>query len=169
MKDKIEFEQLNLGWNAEPNAPEVEITVLGNDVIVVFFLNAFLYDEFNEGDKAKLTFHDCMQYRCGNPNDEGFYIYGQSRFKSFGVKWGEFYLVRGSNWKEEFPDLIFVSNQPHDRLNHYLFYFKDETFECIAKNFDLQIETKQTNSVLSNYPLREEHPFSKGFLTYRSI
>lgn len=37
MKDKIEFEQLNLGWNAEPNAPEVEITVLGNDVIVVFF------------------------------------------------------------------------------------------------------------------------------------
>lgn len=142
MKNEIKFEQLNFGWNAEPNAPEVKINVVENDVVIQFFLNAFEYDKFSEGDKAKLTFHDCLQYRCGSPNDEGFYIFGQSRYKSLGVKWGEFYLVHGSNWEEDFPDSIFVSNQAHGVLNHYLFYFKDETFECVAKNYDLQIEHK---------------------------
>ena len=31
------FEQINKEWNAEPNAPEVEISVVGNDVSVEFF------------------------------------------------------------------------------------------------------------------------------------
>lgn len=40
----ITFEQLNFDWNAEPNAPEVEITVSDNSVIVEFYLNAFKYN-----------------------------------------------------------------------------------------------------------------------------
>ena len=139
MKTKIKFEQLNHNWNADPNVPEVNIAVLKNDVVVEFFLNAFQYNNFCEGDRARLTFHDCLQYRCGEPNDEDFYL-GHSRYKSSGVKWGEFYLVHNSNWKKDFPTSIFVSDQPHDKLKNYLFYFKDETFECIAKSYDLQIE-----------------------------
>ena len=81
----MEFEQLNKDWNAEPNAPEVEITVTGNDVVVEFYLNAFQFEAFNEGDKVVLTFRDCLQYRYGSPNDEGFYDH--SRYKAFGVKW----------------------------------------------------------------------------------
>lgn len=137
---KIEFEQLNHGWSAEPNAPEVSIEVINNDVVVAFFLNPFQHNRCNEGDKAILTFRKCLKYRRGSPNDEGFYIFGESRFKAFGVKWGEFYLVRHSNWEEDFPDATVVSNQRHDIMNHYLFYFKDETFECVAKSYDLQIE-----------------------------
>ena len=133
----IEFEQLNKEWNAEPNAPEVSISVSGNNVEVTFFLNAFQFENFNEQDTAKLVFHDCLQYRYGSPNDEGFYIFNQSRFKKLGIKWGEFYLVHNSDWEDVFPDCVHVSDQQHDGLKHYLFYFRDGTFECIARDYDL--------------------------------
>ena len=46
--------------------------------------------------------------------------------------------MHGSNWEEEFPDPIFVSEQAHDELNHYLIYFRDATFECLAKSYELK-------------------------------
>ena len=139
--DYISFEQLNLDWNAEPNAPEVEISVYDNKVTVEFFLNAFKYKQFSEEDKAKLTFYNCHQYRFGAPNDEGFYSYNQSRYKKYGVKWGEFYLVHNSDWEDNFPNPIIVGEKS-ENLNHYLFYFKDETFECIAENYSVEFITK---------------------------
>lgn len=136
----IEFEQLNIDWNAEPNAPEVTVSVLGNNVEVRFFLNNLQYGNFDEQNIARLVFHDCLQYRYGSPNDEGFFIFNQSRFKKLGVKWGEFYLVHNSDWEKVFPDRVHVSDQPLDGLKHFLFYFKDGTFECIAKDYELLIE-----------------------------
>ena len=35
MSEKIQFEQLNSDWNAEPNAPEVEIAIAGNDLMAI--------------------------------------------------------------------------------------------------------------------------------------
>lgn len=43
MNNQILFEQLNLGWNAEPNAPELDVWVNDNDVIIKFFLDSFLF------------------------------------------------------------------------------------------------------------------------------
>ena len=140
MSEKIQFERLNSDWNAEPNAPEVEIAIAGNDLTLRFFLNAFQYERFNHGDCATLVFHDCLKYRYGAPNDEGFYVFGESRYKPFGVKWGEFYRVCGADWENDFPDAIFVSKQPHDALSHYLFYFRDGAFECVAKSYDLKFD-----------------------------
>lgn len=134
MMSEIKFEQLNMDWNAEPNAPKLQIEIKGSDVLIEFYLNAFMFERFAERDKARMTFYNCLQYRNGAPNDEGFYYYGKSRFKKYGVKWGEFYLVHNSNWQEEFPNPIKVGGSS-DNLNHYLFYFKDETFECIASSF----------------------------------
>lgn len=136
----ITFERLNLDWNAEPNDPEVKIHVCGNDVILEFYLNPFQYKQFSEDDRAKITFHNCYQYRYGYPNDDGFYSYNQSRFKKYGVKWGEFYLVHNSNWKDEFPEPIIVGRYA-DNTNHYLFYFRDGTFECIAKSYNIEFLT----------------------------
>ena len=136
----IEFEQLNIDWNAEPNAPEVTVSVLGKNVEVRFFLNNLQCENFDEQNIARLVFHDCLQYRYGSPNDEGFYIFNQSRFKNLGVKWGEFYLVHNSDWEKVFPDRVHVSDQSLDGLKHFLFYFKDGTFECIAKDYELLIE-----------------------------
>ena len=98
MTNQIKFEQLNIGWNAEPNAPELSISVEDDSVIIMFYLNAFAYEGYSKGDKVKITFHSTYQYRVGAPNDEGFYTYNQSRYKKYGVKWGEFYLVHNSDW-----------------------------------------------------------------------
>lgn len=137
MNSQIIFEQLNRGWTAEPNAPELELITKENDVIIEFFLDSFVFNDFSEGDRARITFHKCLQYRIGPPNDEGFFIYGQSRYKKYGVKWGEFYLVHNSDWKDSFPDSIVVGENS-ENLKHYLFYFKDETFECIANSYDIK-------------------------------
>lgn len=137
MDNQIYFEQLNVGWNAEPNAPELSISVNEADVIIEFYLNAFVYEEFSEEDKAKITFHNCLQYRCGAPNDEGFFQYGKSRYKKHGVKWGEFYLVHNSDWEENFPNPIKVCDV-NNPLQHFLFYFRDETFECIASSYSIE-------------------------------
>lgn len=137
MFSPIKFEQLNMGWNADPNSPELQINVIDTDVVIEFYLNSFEYEDFHEGDKARIVFHNCFQYRNGYPNDEGFFCYGQSRFKKFGVKWGEFYRVHNYNWEKDFPAPIVVG-ETHAEKNHYLFYFKDETFECIASSYDIE-------------------------------
>lgn len=96
----MSFEKLNIDWNADSNAPEVEVKVSGQNIILEFYLNSYMYEQYNKGDKARLIFHNCIQYRLGEPNDEGFYVYGKSRYKGYGVKWGEFYLVHNSDWKK---------------------------------------------------------------------
>lgn len=150
MSVQISFEQLNIGWNADPNAPEPDITVHGTDVMLEFYLNAFAYEGFSEGDKAKITFHDCYLYRDGSPNDEGFYLYNQSRYKKYGIEWGEFYLVHHSDWRENFPDPIRVGTF-HDHLQHYLFYFREQTVECIASSFRMEFYA-------GAFPKREKSP-----------
>lgn len=137
MSDQIIFEQLNIGWNAEPNAPELNISVNDTDVIIDFYLNSFAYESISKEDKARIIFHNCHQYRNGAPNDEGFYCYNQSRYKKYGVKWGEFYLVHNSDWRKNFPDPTKIG-PVRDNLQHYLFYFRDETFECIASSYDIE-------------------------------
>lgn len=136
----MQFLQLNDGWNAEPNAPEVDIIIQDSKVIVSFYMNAFIFEKFDEDDKGILTFHDCIQYRYGSPNDEGFYCFRQSRYKDYGVKWGEFYEVKDSDWKTNFPDAILTNNHfdSSKEFKHFLFYFKDGTFECVASDYDLE-------------------------------
>jgi hypothetical protein len=34
---KADFLQLNLGWNAEPNAPDPQVETLGNDIVLCFY------------------------------------------------------------------------------------------------------------------------------------
>ncbi len=137
----MRFIQINDNWNAEPNSPDVEIKVQNNDVIVSFYLNAFEFSEYAEGDKGIVTFYNCIQYRYGSPNDEGFYCFGQSRYKEFGVKWGEFYEIEDSDWRTNFPDAILLRNEidSSKKYKHYLFYFKDGAFECIANSYSLNI------------------------------
>jgi len=137
----MEFVKLNENWNAEPNAPKEKIEIMDNNLILSFYLNSFQFKQFNDKDIGILNFYNCYQYRYGVPNDEGFFIYGQSRYKQYGVEWGEFYLVKNSDWKINFPNPIFIDTAlDTNKLNHYLFYFKDYTFECIAKSFEFIVE-----------------------------
>lgn len=125
-------------WNADPNAPEVQLIVHGTSVTLDFFVNYSLYDKFKEGDKAKLTFFNCLKYSFNSMNDEGYYM-GQYRYKYTDLPWGEFYKL-DTNWESDFPvrHITLIANSDKERLNHYIFFFKDNTFECVAERYQLE-------------------------------
>ncbi len=132
----MEFTKLNNGWDAEPNAPmpKIYIDEDTSKLTLSFYLNAFIHDDVDEDDIGILEFSNCYKYRLGSTNDEGFYR-GQCRFLETGIKWGDFYKMFDTNWRNDFPiDEIIVDSRLKDNqdLCHYLFYFRDETFECIA-------------------------------------
>lgn len=139
----MKFKQLNIGWGAEPNAPEpqIEIDNTQGNLKLIFYLNPFKYEDIEEDTRAEIQFSKCYMFRLGSTNDEGFYK-GKCRFSKTGIKWGEFYQLEESDWKNTFPeDKVMVLNQlkNEERLLHYLFYFRDETFECLAEDFQYKI------------------------------
>lgn len=125
-------------WNADPNAPEVKLTIEGSSVTLDFFVNHFIYDKFKEGDKAKLTFPNCLKYSFSSMNDEGYYR-GQYRYKYSDLPWGEFYRL-DTNWETDFPvrHIALTDITDKEKLSHYIFFFKDNTFECVAENYQLE-------------------------------
>jgi len=138
--------KLNTTFDAEPNGPQPRVKVCGTSITVQFFLNSYIRDDIEEDDEAELTFHDTLMYRLGPTNDEGFYK-GQCRFSATGIKWGEFYELAGSNWQRSFPtDRIVTGPALLEKpdLKHYLYYFRDETFECIAKGYEFQRLARKT-------------------------
>lgn len=139
----MEFIKHNINWDAEPNAPmpNVDVCDQHSKIRLSFYLNAFIHKDVNEEDIGIIEFEDCYKYRIGPTNDEGFYN-GKCRFSKTGVKWGNFYQVNDSDWEDNFPNDEIILNKSlkdSESLNHYLFYFRDETFECISKSFNFTI------------------------------
>ena len=127
------FTRLNPDWNADPVDPQVSIAVHGSVLRFEFTLNNLMYPRFAESQRALLVFDNCSRYRLGATNDEGWYL-GQCRFSGVVRRWGEFYEINGDSRFEESPnDWIPVATG--SGANHYLFYMKEETFECLASGY----------------------------------
>ena len=133
----MNYERLNLDWNAEPNAPEPKLLVENGNVIIEFYLNSFLYDNFSEDEIGKLTFINCQKYEFNDMNDEGYYS-GKYRYKECDLPWGEFYKITTS--EIDFPKnfMLIENNSNLKNLNHYLFFFRDNIFECLAENYKFE-------------------------------
>ncbi len=127
------FEQINSGWNAEPNAPEPKVQVSGSDVLLTFYVNAFQFEGFEEDELGILRFTQCQRYRLGPTNDEG-WVRGQCRFSKLAPKWGEFYLVSGDDALLYAADDWKLVKPGSGVGKHFLFYFRDDTFECVAEH-----------------------------------
>ena len=125
--------QLNEGWNAEPNAPDPLVSVEGGDVILDVKPNPYQFPEYAGIRRIRLTFRNCWRYRLGSVNDEGWYR-GQCRFSSLAPKWGEFYEVSGDLRLDDLTDWVDVGQQPSGS-RHFLFYLRDEEFECDAEGW----------------------------------
>lgn len=132
------FTRLNSGWNAEPNAPEPYITRDGSTLLLGFYLNAFQYPQLNEEDKGILRFHGCSRYRLGATNDEGWYL-GQCRFSRVAPAWGEFYELTGDLLLDRAPNDWVVLSEPTGGTRHFLFYLRDNTFECNAEAWSFSV------------------------------
>lgn len=132
------FRQLNDGWNAEPNAPHPKVSIEGQDVVVSFRMNSFQFPQFGSVDIGRLRFVHCQRYRLGATNDEGWYR-GQCRFSNRAPSWGEFYEVSGDLRLAECPDDWIELGSAVETSRHFLFYFRDETFECDASDWRLEV------------------------------
>jgi hypothetical protein len=134
---KTTFTKLNTNWNAEPNAPYPEVKIQGSTLKLYFTLNSFEFSDFADDQKGKIEFTGVRRYRLGRTNDEGWYR-GQCRFSGIAPSWGEFYLVEGNKRMEESPkdwEDVDTNSEPS---NHYLFYLRDQTFECEATSWKFE-------------------------------
>jgi hypothetical protein len=133
-----EFAKLNVDWNAEPNAPNPQVQVWERDVVLSFLLNPFVFRQFKEEDVGQLRFRNCWRYRLGSVNDEGWYR-GQCRFSKLAPAWGEFYEVRGDLLLKQCPNDWIEIGAGIEEPKHFLFYFRDEEFECDAESWSFTV------------------------------
>lgn len=124
------FTRLNIGWNADPNAPSPKVGWKGNDLILKMCPNEFQFDHL-KADWIGCVFKDCTRFRVTLVNDHGFYL-GQCRFSGLAPAWGEFYRIDGDTmddlltqpWTQRCPD--------NEASKHFHFYLRDHSFECKA-------------------------------------
>jgi hypothetical protein len=128
------FKQLNHGWNAEPNAPAPQIRLCGPDLLLRFILNAFQFQQFEEDEVGVLRFHDCLRYRLGPTNDEG-WSRGQCRYSGTAPAWGKFYELTGEDPSLDEPTDWIMVREAAGAARHFLFYLRDDTFECISSDW----------------------------------
>jgi hypothetical protein len=130
------FTKLNHDWNAEPNAPHPVVRVDGAAVVLEFYANPWQFPRFADGQRLRMVFTNPRRYRLGSTNDEGWHM-GQCRFSNLAPAWGEFYEITGDAKLNDIRDWCIVRpEQPSGR--HFLFYLRDETFECEADDWHFE-------------------------------
>lgn len=131
----MEYIQLNKNWNANPYAPETIILENGDDLQLEFYLNSFIFEEFNENDKGLLSFKNCSKYNFSSCNDEG-YFREQYRFTHKDLPYGEFYELKGSH---DFEGTTLSKDKSSNLKTHYIFILKENILECYAESFSFSI------------------------------
>jgi hypothetical protein len=143
----LRFEKLNEGWNASPNDPDPRIETTGPDLFLRFRLNYYIFPGYGRDDIGLLTFRNCARFRLGGTNDEGWYM-GQCRFGKRAPAWGEFYeLIGDAQGLDEDADWC-ITNAGSGIRRHFLFYLRDDTFECTADDWAFSVERHSADSLI---------------------
>ena len=131
----MEYKKINTDWNAEPNAPDVKLTVDNTTVKLDFYLNCFNFDRFKADEKGTLVFNKVHKFSFNSMNDEGYFM-GKYRYKQTELPWGEFYQL-DTDWQNDFHEnvIILLPNADNENLKHFIFFLRDNTFECVAESF----------------------------------
>jgi hypothetical protein len=134
----LSFQHLNTDWDAEPNAPDVELAVEGNTVRLSFRLNPWAYSA-EPGEIATLRFLGCSHFRWDATNDHAWFA-GEGLYSGQAPKWGEFYEIIGDTRIVEDDDWdVLSADFPASR--QFLFHFRDDTIEIVAQDWLLKRET----------------------------
>lgn len=107
----------------------------------------------NSSDPVKLclvTFNFCVSAKLGHPNDEALRGHPLS---GRGLDGYTAQIVKNSPWISE----IAKTNSVHPcdnpkwwkELNHYVFWFHDSTFECIAESYSVAVTTETMGELLT--------------------
>ena len=139
------FIQLNDGWNAEPNAPNPVTRRTSADLLLEFYLNFHVFPIFAAWEKGMLRFDSVTKFRLGRTNMDGWY-FGQCRYSKLAPEWGEFYEITGRDSLADQPNDWQTFNADSIATRHFLFYFRDETFEAMAMGW--QFEPTPDNALM---------------------
>lgn len=89
---------------------------------------------------ALVEFIQCHAAKLGHPNDE---VFEGHRLHGRGSERYKPQIVRNSKWLAESEKNASIHRQHDPRkwrnLNHYIFWFHDSTFECIAASYKLEV------------------------------
>jgi len=138
----ILYTKLSEGWNAEPNAPFEQIEIVHTEVRLRFYLNHMLYKQFQEEDVGIVTFTGCSRWRQGIDNDYAFFHQQpSSRYCRLLPKWREFYELAGEDPLRDQPkDWSRIGSETVASARHFLFYFRDSSFEFIAGDWSFTVD-----------------------------
>jgi hypothetical protein len=99
---------------------------------------------------ALVEFFHCVSAKLGAPNDEVFHghpLYGRG-LEAYGAQ-----IVRNSKWIAELENINKVHHLYNaDRwrtLNHYVFGFHDDTFECVAESYKVEVYQETMAAILN--------------------
>lgn len=130
----LEFIRLNEDWNAEPNAPSVDVRFNGNTAELKFLLNPWRH-EAGIGEAATIRFTHCSRWDWDATNDHAWFA-GEGRYARQAPAWGQFYEVVGEEKLGGSIDWEVIAAEAAD-ARHFLFYFRDETLEFIAADWSI--------------------------------
>lgn len=94
---------------------------------------------------AIVEFKGCLVSKFGFPNDEA--AMGIPKYKDFGYDICE---VKYSDWIQELEILNSHSfpNTSYADFRHFIVFFHDSTFECVAKDLVLNLSDKPYNEIV---------------------
>jgi hypothetical protein len=134
-------------WNA--GAPSPHLLVNGRNTYLLFDMPDTLL-ESDMGEQVGLViFNQCISAKFGSLNEEvlsGHPLFGK------GLDSSSVQIIRNSRWLDEVERV----NKAHPQynpskwrtLNHYIFWFHDETYECLASSFDVEIIAKRMQDAI---------------------
>jgi hypothetical protein len=146
----MEFRKITVKSAPWVNGAEPVVTEKNGSIEVTYVTDKKDEPGIN-GPKHTVNFKECLMYRVGDPNDEGFYGGGQPHIRNStkynktdfpSLEFYELYEVIGSDWQQSQlgEGTVILSNdyqskEPNE-YKHYLWFMRDGSFECVAKGFE---------------------------------
>lgn len=103
------------------------------------------------GDKESLclvNFNQCESAKLGHPNDE---VHRGHPLADRGLESYTAQIVKNSPWLREVASTnsAHMSDNPAhwESLNHYVFWFHDTTFECLAQSYEIELSEESMASM----------------------
>ncbi len=99
---------------------------------------------------ALVEFIHCASTKFGDPNDE---VFSGHPLHGKGMDAYRAQVVRNSRWLTELERINSVHSQYKPErwrdLNHYIFWFHDNTFECAAESFKVELFNESFSDLLA--------------------
>jgi len=142
----IKLKELDLGFQSSIGAPVPVVLAGEHQVFLLFYLEnrepfwdgttVHVRDSKKDTGLGIISFNHCISHKLGMPNDEA--IEGHP-YEKYGLKPYSNFEVENSDWIAQLEKINSVhpyhKKERFERYKHYIFFFHDTNFECIAESF----------------------------------